>query len=152
MTAQKDCIADAGKTAAISGGLGLVVSAMQNTVQKHTEGAKGVFTRTGGTIAFFAAMGGIFTIGECASRNIRGEDDAVNAAVGGCAAGLLAGVKTHSIAKMCAACAGIGGTMFAYEYSGQLKGALVDHTPEERKEHRDAFFKNYKKADEATQA
>lgn len=48
-----DCLYNAGKTTVISGSLGLVVSAMQNTVQKHTEGAKGVFTRTGGTIALF---------------------------------------------------------------------------------------------------
>lgn len=53
MTATKDCIAEAGKTAGIAGGMGLFVSAMQNTIQKHNTGAKGVITRTGGTIAFF---------------------------------------------------------------------------------------------------
>ncbi|KAI8379158.1 uncharacterized protein BYT42DRAFT_567765 [Radiomyces spectabilis] len=150
MTAQNDCIANAGKTAAISGGLGLVVSAMQNTVQKHTEGAKGVVTRTGGTIAFFAAMGGIFTVTECLAKDIRGEDDPVNAAIGGCAAGLLAGVRTHSVAKMCAACAGIGSTMFAYEYSGTLKGTMADKTAAEKKEFRDSFFKSYKKPEEVS--
>lgn len=53
MTATKDCIAEAGKTAGIAGGIGLFVSAMQNTATKHKTGAKGVITRTGGTIAFF---------------------------------------------------------------------------------------------------
>lgn len=53
MTNSKDCIAEAGKTAGIAGGIGLFVSAMQNTAQKHTTGARGVITRTGGTIAFF---------------------------------------------------------------------------------------------------
>jgi hypothetical protein len=53
MTATKDCIAEAGKTAGIAGGIGLFVSAMQNTATKHTTGARGVITRTGGTIAFF---------------------------------------------------------------------------------------------------
>lgn len=48
-----DCLYDAGKTTLTAGALGLVISAMQNTVQKHNEGAKGVFTRTGGTIALF---------------------------------------------------------------------------------------------------
>lgn len=51
--ANKDCIAEAGKTAGIAGGIGLFVSAMQNTAQKHKDGARGVVTRTGGTIAFF---------------------------------------------------------------------------------------------------
>lgn len=40
-------------------------------------------------------MGGIFTLGECAAKDIRGQDDAVNAAIGGCAAGLLAGIKSE---------------------------------------------------------
>ncbi|KAI8148779.1 Tim17/Tim22/Tim23/Pmp24 family-domain-containing protein [Fennellomyces sp. T-0311] len=144
----KDCLYEAGKTTLIAGSLGLVVSAMQNTVQKHKEGAKGVFTRTGGTIALFAAMGGIFSITECTVKDIRGQDDAVNAGIAGCAAGLAAGVKTHSLAKMCAACAGVGATMFAYEYGGELKGSMTDKTLEERKEHRDSFFKGYKKAEE----
>ncbi|KAI9301275.1 Tim17/Tim22/Tim23/Pmp24 family-domain-containing protein [Cunninghamella echinulata] len=143
MTADnKDCVYDSGKTALISGGLGLIVSAMQNTVQKHNEGAKGVITRSGSTIGLFAAMGGIFTLGECIAEDIRGEHDAYNAAIGGCAAGLVAGIKTHSIAKMCAACAGVGATMFAFEYSGQLKGSYAGKTLAERKEHRDSFFKN----------
>ncbi|KAI9275473.1 Tim17/Tim22/Tim23/Pmp24 family-domain-containing protein [Phascolomyces articulosus] len=144
----KDCLYEAGKTTVIAGSLGLVVSAMQNTVQKHKEGAKGVFTRTGGTIGIFAAMGGIFAITECATKGIRGEDDALNAGIAGCAAGLAAGIKTHSIAKMCAACAGVGATMFAYEYSGELKGSMAGKTLEERKDVRDSFFKGYKKAEE----
>ncbi|KAG2232347.1 hypothetical protein BDF21DRAFT_438846 [Thamnidium elegans] len=141
MTATKDCISEAGKTAAIAGGMGLFVSTMQNTIQKHKEGARGVITRTGGTIAFFAAMGGIFTLGECAAKDIRGEDDAINAAIGGCAAGMLAGIKSHSFAKMGAGCAAVGTTMYAYEATGQLKGSFTDKTREEKKQHEKEFFK-----------
>ncbi|KAI9316812.1 Tim17/Tim22/Tim23/Pmp24 family-domain-containing protein [Dichotomocladium elegans] len=150
MTAHEnnDCLYDAVKTTAIAGSLGLVISAMQNTVQKHTEGAKGVLTRTGGTVGLFAAMGGIFALTECASKSVRGENDAINAGIAGCAAGLVAGVKTHSIAKMCAACAGVGATMFAYEYSGAFKGALSGKSLEEKKAHRDSFFKGYTKGEE----
>jgi hypothetical protein len=46
---------------------------------------------------FLAAMGGIFTIGECVAKDIRKEDDAINAAIGGCAAGFLAGVRSKDI-------------------------------------------------------
>ncbi|ORX47695.1 hypothetical protein DM01DRAFT_1385728 [Hesseltinella vesiculosa] len=142
MTADNnDCIYDSGKTALIAGGLGFVVSAMQNTVQKHKEGAAGVLTRTGGTVGLFAAMGGIFTLGECVAKDIRQEDDPINAAIGGCAAGLVAGIKTHSIAKMCAACAGVGATMYGYEYAGQLKGSMAGKSQAERKEIHDSFFK-----------
>lgn len=52
MTGNKDCLAQAGKTTAVAGGAGLFVSAIQNTMGKHSEGAKGIFTRTGGTIGF----------------------------------------------------------------------------------------------------
>ncbi|EIE82911.1 hypothetical protein G6F46_001544 [Rhizopus delemar] len=149
MTASKDCLLDSGKTAAVSGGIGLVVSAMQNTIQKHHTGARGVITRTGGTIAFFAAMGGIFTIGECVAKDIRKEDDAINAAIGGCAAGFLAGVRTHSFGKMALGCAAIGGTMYTYEASGQLKGQFANKTREEKKEHSKSFFKQNNLTEEA---
>jgi hypothetical protein len=36
-----------------SAGVGLLVSAVQNTLNRHSAGAAGVFTRTGGTITFF---------------------------------------------------------------------------------------------------
>lgn len=39
-------------------------------------------------------MGGIFTLGECIAEDIRGEDDAINAGIGGCAAGLAAGIRS----------------------------------------------------------
>ncbi|KAI9474309.1 MAG: hypothetical protein EXX96DRAFT_611101 [Benjaminiella poitrasii] len=149
MTATKDCIAEAGKTATVAGGIGLFVSAIQNTIQKHKVGARGVITRTGGTIAFFAAMGGIFTLGECVAKDIREKDDAVNAAIGGCAAGMLAGIKSHSFAKMCAGCAAVGATMYTYEASGELKGLFVDKTREERKQHEKEFFKQHLTSEKA---
>jgi hypothetical protein len=38
-------------------------------------------------------MGGVFALTECAAENIRGENDAYNAGIAGCAAGLVAGVR-----------------------------------------------------------
>ncbi|KAI8878023.1 hypothetical protein K501DRAFT_259404 [Backusella circina FSU 941] len=150
MTAhQKDTIADAGKAAAVAGGIGLIMSAMQNTVQKHTVGAKGVLTRTGGTVAFFAAMGGIFTLGEGAAQSVRGEDDAINAGIGGCAAGALAGIKAKSFSKMCAGCAAVGATMYAFEATGQMKGGLNGKSREERLEEQKTFFKQTASTEEA---
>lgn len=43
---------------------------------------------------YIAAMGGIFSLGECAAQGIREKEDPINAAIGGCAAGLLAGIKS----------------------------------------------------------
>lgn len=39
---------------AVSALVGLAVSAVQNSLQKHKAGAMGVFTRTGSTIALFS--------------------------------------------------------------------------------------------------
>lgn len=47
------------------------------------------------TLSNVAAMGGIFTLGECAAKGVREQDDAINAAIGGCAAGMLAGIKSE---------------------------------------------------------
>ena len=76
----------------------------------------GVFTRTGGTIGFFgvfnflsfqlpyvltcilyiAAMGATFAFTEAFVANQREKNDALNGAIGGCAAGFLAGIKSMS--------------------------------------------------------
>lgn len=49
---------------------------------------------------------------------------------------------------MCAACAGVGATMYAYEASGEFKGLMDGKTQQEKKDYRDSFFKGYKKAEE----
>jgi hypothetical protein len=38
-----------------SGTVGVVLSAVQNALDKHNRGAMGILTRTGGTIGFFGA-------------------------------------------------------------------------------------------------
>lgn len=45
-------------------------------------------------------MGGIFSLGECAAQGIREKEDPINAAIGGCAAGLLAGIKSKVYKEM----------------------------------------------------
>lgn len=64
-----------------SGFVGLVVSSIQNSLARHDHGAMGVFTRTGGTIALFAAMGTAFTATDAIAANMREKDDALNGAM-----------------------------------------------------------------------
>lgn len=47
-------VGEAFNAAAASAVAGLVMSAAQNSLQKHKAGAAGVFSRTGGTIALFS--------------------------------------------------------------------------------------------------
>jgi hypothetical protein len=46
-------LSTAAKVTVISAGVGLLVSSVQNALDKHDRGAMGIFTRTGGTISFF---------------------------------------------------------------------------------------------------
>lgn len=45
---------DAMNASAAGAAAGLLVSAVQNSLQKHNAGAMGIFTRTGGTIVLFS--------------------------------------------------------------------------------------------------
>jgi hypothetical protein len=47
----------ASKVTMQAGGVGLFVSALQNALGKHSYGAMGVLTRTGGTVAFSGVSG-----------------------------------------------------------------------------------------------
>ncbi|KAL0581598.1 hypothetical protein V5O48_000414 [Marasmius crinis-equi] len=105
-----------------TGAVGLVYSTLQNALGQHSSGAAGVFTRTGGTITFFAGMGAAFAFTEAFVANQRHTDDALNAAAGGCAAGFLAGIRARSLPTAVAGCAFGGATMGLFERSGKFMG------------------------------
>lgn len=52
---ERSAINEALNAGAVSAAAGLFMSALQNSVQRHSAGAMGIFTRTGGTIALFSA-------------------------------------------------------------------------------------------------
>lgn len=91
----KSAFSNGMNAAATSAAAGVLVSAVQNSVQRHDKGALGVFTRTGSTIALFTAMGGVFAYTDAAVANIREKNDSFNGAAGGCAAGLVAGASSE---------------------------------------------------------
>ncbi|KAJ8083965.1 hypothetical protein PQX77_007246 [Marasmius sp. AFHP31] len=105
-----------------TGAVGVIYSTLQNALGQHSSGAAGVFTRTGGTITFFAAMGATFAFTESFVANQRQTDDALNAAAGGCAAGFLAGIRARSLPTAVAACAVGGVTMGLFERAGKFTG------------------------------
>ncbi|KAH6917508.1 hypothetical protein BKA70DRAFT_336662 [Coprinopsis sp. MPI-PUGE-AT-0042] len=133
----KSTLEYASKVTLQAGGVGLFVSALQNALGKHSYGAMGVLTRTGGTVGFFAAMGATFAFTESTVRNTREVDDAWNGASGACAAGFLAGLRSRSLPAGVAGCAVLGGSMALFDYSGTLAGT----GPEDREEKRKRFFK-----------
>ncbi|WWC86895.1 uncharacterized protein L201_001774 [Kwoniella dendrophila CBS 6074] len=133
-----------------SAGVGLLVSAVQNALDKHNAGAMGIVTRTGGTIGFFAAMGFSFSFVQAITANIRETDDALNGAAGGCAAGFLAGVRAKSLPMAFGACAGMGTLIGTFNAAGNaLTGTNRKLLPRpEREQLRQAFFKQPKQTEE----
>ncbi|RSH92199.1 hypothetical protein EHS25_008614 [Saitozyma podzolica] len=136
----------ASKVTLQSAGVGLLVSAVQNALEKHDKGAMGIVTRTGGTIAFFAAMGFSFSYTQAAVANLRATDDALNSAAGGCAAGFIAGVRARSLPMAFGACAAMGTMIGTFSAAGNaLTGTDRLSIPRpEREERRKAFFKQPK--------
>ncbi|SAM82427.1 related to nadh-ubiquinone oxidoreductase 21.3 kda subunit [Ustilago bromivora] len=127
---ERSPFADGMISGAVSAGAGLFVSAIQNSVQTHNKGAFGVFTRTGSTIALFTAMGGIFSYTDSTVANFRQEDDAINGAVGGCAAGVVLGAAARSVPMMFGGCASLAALIGTFDAAGKsLQGTYARPTP-----------------------
>ncbi|TCD69919.1 hypothetical protein EIP91_005743 [Steccherinum ochraceum] len=120
--------------------VGAFVSTVQNALGKHTRGAAGFFTRTGGTIGFFAAMGFTFAFTDSVVANTREKDDALNGVAGGCAAGFLAGIRARSLPMAVASCAVLGAAVGTFDYGGKTISGSA--TPESKEERRRRFFKH----------
>ncbi|KAJ2827054.1 hypothetical protein FBU31_003277 [Coemansia sp. 'formosensis'] len=122
-------------------GIGMLVSAFQTAYAPSKGGsALDMFGKYGGTIAFMAAMGGVFAGVDAAAAQIRGKDDYKNSAIAGCAAGLIAGARKRSIPAALGSCAFFATGMATYDYSGGFEGAMHGMTREQRDEYRAGLF------------
>lgn len=92
---EKSALNNGFKGAIQAGAFGLFVSAVQNSLGTHKQGAMGVFTRTGSSIGFFAAIGAAFGVTESFVSNFRQRDDSINGAVGACASGFVIGARSE---------------------------------------------------------
>ncbi|KAK0649374.1 hypothetical protein B0T16DRAFT_326287 [Cercophora newfieldiana] len=96
----KDAISNSIKGALITGGAGLFMAAIQNSLAKQNVGAWGVFTRGGGVITTFAATGGAYVFTHCAAANLREKNDHYNAAIAGGVAGAVLGLTTKRMPRV----------------------------------------------------
>ncbi|KAL1303260.1 hypothetical protein AAFC00_006674 [Neodothiora populina] len=128
----KDAVGGTIKATLITTGAGAFVSAIQNTLTKQNVGGMAVFTRTGGTITVFGAMGGAYEFAKCASANLRRKDDAVNPAIGGFFAGSMLGLRFRSAPAILGwgSCIAIVLGTFSY-CGGKLTGFDRDPTVDE---------------------
>ncbi|KAI4274419.1 MAG: hypothetical protein LQ337_003954 [Flavoplaca oasis] len=92
----KDAISASVRSTMIVGGAGLFLSAVQNSLTRQNVTGWGVITRTGGTIAAFAAIGGGYEFARVAAANLREKDDAWNPTIGGFVGGSIVGLRYRS--------------------------------------------------------
>ncbi|EME77968.1 uncharacterized protein MYCFIDRAFT_33688 [Pseudocercospora fijiensis CIRAD86] len=134
----KDAIGETIRATLATGGAGLFVSSIQNTLKKQNVGALGVFTRTGGTIAAFAGIGGAYAFAKTASANLRQKDDSWNNAIGGFFGGSVLGLGSRSLAASLGYGAGFAVILAAFNYTGgRFMGTRLDDGVDEvsRKEY-----------------
>lgn len=90
-----------------------------------------------------AAVGGVFSLTECALGGAEPKQP-WHSAVAGCAAGSIIGLKAHSFPLLCGACAALGGTMFFYQATGANWQKRLPRGPDEagkiRQERRERFL------------
>lgn len=79
-----------------------------------------------------AAMGGIFSYTDSTVANFRQKDDAVNGAVGGCAAGVVLGAAARSVPMMFGGCAALAALIGTFDAAGKsLQGTYARPSPKD---------------------
>ncbi|KAF3067373.1 NADH-ubiquinone oxidoreductase 21.3 kDa subunit [Daldinia childiae] len=120
---QHDAIKSGIKGALIGGGAGLITSAVQNSLAKRNVGVWGVFSRTGGTVAMFTALGTVYTFSKDAAANLREKDDTLNVTIASFLGGATIGLKTGRMPQILGFGAAFSIIMSAFEYTGgSLRG------------------------------
>lgn len=77
-----------------------------------------------------AAMGGIFSYTDSTVANFRQKDDAINGAIGGCAAGVVLGAAARSVPMMFGGCASLAALIGTFDAAGKsLQGTYARASP-----------------------
>ncbi|KAF2500071.1 hypothetical protein BU16DRAFT_578097 [Lophium mytilinum] len=126
----QDAISTTVHATMITTGAGALVAGVQNTLAKQNIGAMGILTRSGGTIAVYAAMGASYAFAKTASANLREKNDSYNTAIGGFFAGSMMGLKSTNIrVRSTPAILGYGAclavVLSAFDYAG---GSLTGYS------------------------
>ncbi|KAI1917412.1 hypothetical protein LOZ39_000404 [Ophidiomyces ophidiicola] len=151
----KDAVGATIKSTLMTGSVGLFASAVQNTLAKQNIGPWGVFTRTGSTVALFAAliaatMGGAYEFVKTASANLREKEDHWNATWGGFFAGAAMGLKVRSFPAIIGYGATVATVLGVFEFTGgKLSGFSLTPT-EDDFDRRQALRTNYRSPGEET--
>ncbi|KAJ4293033.1 hypothetical protein N0V88_005697 [Collariella sp. IMI 366227] len=113
------------RNGAVFGGGGLLLAAVKNSLAKKNVGPWAVFTKGGGVIAMFAAVGGVYEFTRVASANLRQKNDFWNNGIGGFCGGAVMGLRAGRVPRILGYGVATAVLLATYEYTGgTLKGYL----------------------------
>ncbi|KAJ9148488.1 NADH-ubiquinone oxidoreductase subunit [Pleurostoma richardsiae] len=116
----------------VLGAAGVFAAAVQTSLAKRNVGAWSVFTRGGGTIATFAAAGGVYEFSKAVAANLREKKDAYNEGIAGFLAGSIVGLRAGRMPAILGCGATFAVLLSAYEYTGgSLRGYSRDPEADE---------------------
>ncbi|PGH05093.1 hypothetical protein GX51_03191 [Blastomyces parvus] len=148
----QDAIAATIKTTLTTGAVGLFASSVQNTLQKRNYGPLGVLTKTGGTVALFASVGGAYQFSRIAAANLREKDDCWNAAVGGFFGGAAIGLRARTLPAVLGYGVAVATALSVFEYTGGSLAGKGHATEEDEFGRREKLRKNFRSPIEETVA
>ncbi|OTB01976.1 hypothetical protein M426DRAFT_265272 [Hypoxylon sp. CI-4A] len=127
---QHDSLKSGIKGALLGGGAGLITSAIQNSLAKRNVGAWGVFSRTGGTVGTFTALGAVYTFSKDAAANLREKDDTLNVTIASFLGGATIGLRSGRMPQIIGFGAAFSVIMSAFEFTGgSLRGGPRTEVP-----------------------
>ncbi|KAI0517831.1 hypothetical protein F5B22DRAFT_635693 [Xylaria bambusicola] len=148
---QKDSIKSGLHGAVVGGGAGLFASAVQNSLAKHHVGVWGVFTRTGGTIASFAALTTVYSFSKDAAANLREKDDSFNITIASFLGGATLGLRSGRLPRVLGLGAAFAVVMTAFDFTGSsLVGKQTEISSMDEYDRKEYLRKNRRRPIEET--
>ncbi|KAI1102152.1 hypothetical protein F4804DRAFT_334592 [Jackrogersella minutella] len=137
---QRDALKSGVTGAMIGAGAGLLASSVQNSLAKRNVGVWGIFSRTGGTIGLFTAVGTVYLFSKDAAANLREKDDTWNVTIASFLSGATIGLRAGRMPHVLGFGAAFSAIMSTFEYTGgTLRGRARTEISEmdeyDRKEH-----------------
>uniref|UniRef100_UPI00398F4061 NADH dehydrogenase [ubiquinone] 1 alpha subcomplex subunit 11 n=1 Tax=Pristiophorus japonicus TaxID=55135 RepID=UPI00398F4061 len=123
-----ECPTKTWETTRVGAGIGLVGSAYHIVALPPTKAVEAVQRAANGTLTM-AALGAMFGVTTCLIAHLRGtKDDPLNYFIGGCASGVLLGVRAHSYMTGTSACLSLG-IIAALTKMGKMEGWRISGPP-----------------------
>lgn len=128
----KDALSAGVWSGIVMGGGGLFLAAVKTSLEKKHVGPWHVFTKNGGIVATFAAVGTAYEFTRVASANLREKDDHYNNAIGGFIGGAVLGLRTGRIPRIIGYGLATGTLLAVLEYTGgRIEGRRRDPEADE---------------------